>query len=355
MSLTGRVKPLEDKPRGRCRLWELVANLPREGTRYPTRTKRFRGTYREAEAALRAFLDELEAGQPTSRSTFADYSKAWHERRVRSHAYSQRTMDREAARLVTANRHLGDMKMCEIDQADIERCHALLMDGDSPSGRHLKPWTIASVHSTISKLFADAVKSGDISENPCEGVKLPQRGAHEGRIPTTQEVDAMLRSLDMTDARHRALALCAACGLRRSEAVALEWSDFDGNSVHVKRSLDDDGRSKPTKTGETRDVPVPAFLADSLESVRRDGPIAPMMPAVLSRWWRRNRHRWDMDGVRLHDLRHAYATRLAEAGVHPRVMMQLGGWASVNVCMRIYTHVHDVTLGDAVARAFDSV
>ena len=353
--LTGHVRQKEKKPRAKCRVWDLVVNLPCEDGKYPKRVRRFEGAYREAQAALQDLIAEVEGTSAGGMSTFSAYAREWHGRRVASMAYAQRTMDRELHRIKTAEMHLGSHEMRSVTRSDIEGLYASLMSGDSPSGKRLRPWTISSIHTTLSKLFSDAVSDGDIPSNPCDGVRLPQRSAADGRVPTTQEVDSMLAQLDMSDARHRALALCAGCGLRRSEAVAVEWVDLADGVLHVWRSLDDSGVPKPTKTGEERDVPVPSAIREALEQHRRVGQICAMTPPALSRWWRRNRHRWGMDGVRLHDLRHAYATRLAEAGVHPRVMMQLGGWASVNVCMKIYTHVHDVALGDAVARAFDSV
>ena len=99
-------------------------------------------------------------------------------------------------------------------------------------------------------------------------------------------------------------------------------------------------------------MPMPAVVAAGLESVRGAGKVVDMLPHSLSTWWRRNRASLGCEGYRFHDLRHSYATRLAESGVHVRVAMELCGWASVDVAMRVYTHVADAARTDAVARAF---
>lgn len=353
MKLTGHLVPREDKPRSKCRIWELVVNMPKRGKRYPRRTRRFHGTYREAQSALRDFIKELEGGNTVDGSIlFSEYAESWHKRRAESGMYSQRTIDREPYRLKSATMHLGDMRMRDITTADIEDCYSKLIAGDSPSGKKLQPWTISSIHNTLSKLFADAVRDNVVASKPTDGAKRPTIVQKERNVPTADLVDSMLDCMDFDDPRHMAIMLCARFGLRRSEAVMLDWSDWDGQRLHITKSAQDDGKPKPTKTVKIREVPAPESAKVELDARKSEGPICPMKPAVLSRWWRRNRGRWGMDGVRLHDLRHAYATRLAEAGVHPRVMMQLGGWDTIDVCMEIYTHVHSETLDDAVNAAF---
>ena len=43
--------------------------------------------------------------------------------------------------------------------------------------------------------------------------------------------------------------------------------------------------------------------------------------------------------VRLHDLRHAFATRLLEANVHPKIVSEALGHASVGITLDTYSHV----------------
>jgi integrase len=61
--------------------------------------------------------------------------------------------------------------------------------------------------------------------------------------------------------------------------------------------------------------------------------------------------------VRLHDLRHAYATRLLEAGVHPKVVSEALGHASVSITLDTYSHVlpsMSKTAADAIEAVFGS-
>ncbi len=44
-------------------------------------------------------------------------------------------------------------------------------------------------------------------------------------------------------------------------------------------------------------------------------------------------------GVRLHDLRHAFATALLEEGVHPKIVSEALGHASIGITLDTYSHV----------------
>ncbi len=57
-----------------------------------------------------------------------------------------------------------------------------------------------------------------------------------------------------------------------------------------------------------------------------------------------------LSGIRLHDLRHGFATALLEAGVHPKVVSEALGHSSVAFTMDTYQHLLP-TMGEQVARA----
>ena len=270
--LTGHVKQREEGPRGKCRLWELVANLPFDGTRYPTRTRRFHGSYREACAALRDFLDELERQGDPTRVTFAEYARDWHRRRVRSGIYADSTMRGEETRIRAALPHLGEMELAAITTRHVEDMYAAL------------PWSpksIEGLHKTLSTMFQDAVRDRVIDSAPTSGAKRPSIPKAERTVPDAASVDAMVDSLDVDDATQRAIALCACCGLRREEAVALMWEDFADGCVTVQRACSLDGTLKPTKSGKPRTVPVPDALMERLPV--GNGRLAPMRPDALTR------------------------------------------------------------------------
>lgn len=342
------------KPRSRCRKWELSVIVRVNGEKKP-KTRAFHGTYSQGQEALAAFVEELRGTPVTSDMPFEEYAEMWHAKRVDSGALAKRTMKSESIKLRNAYMHL-DKAIGSITKVDIENMYAALQRSETLSGRPWAPKTVDHLHRILGHLFRDAMRDGLTASVPTDGVMLPKKEKKRVRLLSNAEMDHMLDLVDYSDGPARAVALCCACGLRRSEACAVRWEDLQDGYIHVDASLEDNGEEKDTKTGKTRSVPVPEHVLAKLEENRGTGQICGgMLPNSLGKWWRAHRGDLGMDCT-LHELRHGYATRLARAGVHPRLMMSLGGWSSISVCMDIYTHVSDDMQRDAVSRAFgDSV
>jgi integrase len=96
-----------------------------------------------------------------------------------------------------------------------------------------------------------------------------------------------------------------------------------------------------------------ATIASPMRSDVHAGSVRRSRPGVYSRRFARLVHRLELDGVRLHDLRHAFGTALLGAGVHPKVASEALGHASVAFTMDTYQHVLP-SLGDQAATAIDA-
>ena len=84
----------------------------------------------------------------------------------------------------------------------------------------------------------------------------------------------------------------------------------------------------------------------------RTGLGTPLEPGNVRRDWVRITKAADLDGLRFHDLRHAHATLMLRAGVHPKVVSERLGHASVNITLDTYSHVLP-GLQEAAAAAID--
>jgi integrase len=153
--------------------------------------------------------------------------------------------------------------------------------------------------------------------------------------------------------------------MRRGEILALKWSDLDeGLTVaHVRRSLETAGGrlvfEGPKTKRSRRAVALPAFLRPYLVRHRAEqearraacpqwvdldlvldrGDGRPRHPDTLSSGWRRLVRQSGLPHVRFHDLRHAHATLMLVGGVHPKVVSERLGHASVGITLDTYSHV----------------
>jgi len=203
-----------------------------------------------------------------------------------------------------------------------------------------------------------------------DDARPPKRTATRRPSPPTAQAFAVLFDSARPDLRI-AIALAAYAGLRRGEILALRWSDVDGNVLHVHRALVDLGagqhQEKLPKWDHVRDVDIDdglaAMLAEHrLELVERalqvgatlaaDGPVladigrdptgrTPRRLGWLTLAWSRHADKMGAPDVRLHDLRHHYATELIDAGVPlPTVQRQLGH-TQLTTTANVYAHAVD--------------
>src|SRR5439155_16528821 len=91
-----------------------------------------------------------------------------------------------------------------------------------------------------------------------------------------------------------------------------------------------------------------------LDLVVDSGEGGPLHPDTLSSRWRKFLAKADLPHVRFHDLRHAHATLMLLQGVHPKVVSERLGHASVGITLDTYSHVLPSMQSDAV-RAFDEL
>jgi integrase len=79
-----------------------------------------------------------------------------------------------------------------------------------------------------------------------------------------------------------------------------------------------------------------------------------MHPDTLSSTWYRKIKRSGLPHVRFHDLRHAHATLLLVKGVHPKIVSERLGHASIGITLDTYSHVLPSMQHEA-AQAFDEL
>lgn len=146
-------------------------------------------------------------------------------------------------------------------------------------------------------------------------------------------------------------ALCLYCGLRKEEALGLQWSDIEKGHLTVRRSMTflsnqqdpiDDLKTKAAH----RVIPIPeklrSILLDTPHLSRYIVPAADggdMTRSAFTRMWTTHVASVVPFSLHPHMLRHTYATTLYRANVDLRTAQKLMGHSSIQVTADIYTHL----------------
>jgi len=190
------------------------------------------------------------------------------------------------------------------------------------SVRGLAPSTVKTRFVNVRSVFRAAIRDKMIAADPTTSIRLPRQRKREAsmEIPTPAQVRAII---DAADERFVAfIAVCAFAGLRLGEAAALKFDDVDflRRQLCVRRQVQRAGADKVEirlpKYGSERDVPLPDQLL-----------------AVLSR------HVELQEGVRLHDLRHFYASGLIAAGCDVVTVQRALGNSKASTTLETYSHL----------------
>lgn len=247
---------------------------------------------------------------------------------------------------------------------DAYNVHILSAIGNMPL-RTVKPVHIRDVMSSIAdkseslqhkvlitmrQIFQTARQNGLIVKDPTEGVKItPHAKPDKVKHLTKDQVRTLLEAV--TDDKAMAfVGLCLYCGLRREEAMGLQWGDIKGSSLTVNRALafvknrPDPSQELKTKAAH-RTIPIPEPLMDILSNTPKTGLYVitkadggPMTQMAFRRLWEKVTSVIDFS-LHPHMLRHTYATNLYYAGVDLRTAQYLLGHSSIQMTAQVYTHL----------------
>lgn len=368
---TGGITRLEQLPKAKCRRWRL--NVVRDGKRLQ---RRFCGTYAQAERALAEWEYELEAPEPCEDITFREYAERWHARRAASGEFAAQTMAGEVHNVRRLCHAFGDMPLRSIGREEVQDGMASLRDGDNPTGRPLSGTTMNKTFAVLRHIMSEAVLSDLVPKNPTDGLKRPRRDTPEKRAMGMDEVRRFLGLLELRplDGRTVSLRLMVLAGLRRSEAVGVEWRDVQGGMVRVRRSVSElDGMVKePKSAAGVRSVPMLPQLAAALDAwrVEQAAQLAalgleqtPLTPVATSstgtrlsaqnlwRWWDSAKLELGADCT-LHELRHTFLTMLANSGASAQALKSVAGWSSIEMA-NVYVHDDEAANRQAVGALAD--
>lgn len=174
-------------------------------------------------------------------------------------------------------------------------------------------------------------------------VTLPSRKKRRRISPSDSLVRELFEAAD--DTLKKCIALAAFGSLRCGEICALKHEDLQGNilSVHADIVMDEHNqwiyKDFPKTSESIRDVLLPDKVVQLLGDGVDDEYIIGLMPGRVSDRFAKLKKRLGYD-VRLHDMRHYYASIGAVLGVPDIYLSQFGGWRPDSPVMKnVYQNV----------------
>jgi integrase len=323
-------------------------------------------TRRDAERGLTEILGRLEQGsyaQPSSK-TVADFLAEWLETikgQVRPTTLSSYRM--------LVDKHIspriGSTPLQKLNAPQLNAMYADMLKSGRRNGKGgLSVRTVRYAHTVVRKALSDAVGWNLITRNVADAAQPPKKQKTTKETWGAEQLRTFLTQV-REDRLFAAWQLAALTGMRRGEVLGLSWADIDldASRLAVRRSLissDYEIKVSEPKTEKGRRVVAldPAMVAalrdhqgrqlleraamggdwdNELDLVftREDG--SPIHPQVFSEMFERHVTASKLPKLSLHGLRHTHATIALRAGVHPKVVSERLGHASVAFTLDVYT------------------
>lgn len=256
-----------------------------------------------------------------------------------------------AMKLATSSTGFTDLPLRSIRRSHVEawvkHMHA--------SG--LAPGTIKTRVNNVRAVFKAAHRDRIIGSDPTQGVVLPRlrRSEHSMRIPSPEDVGTLLRAADPWFRPF--IALCAFAGLRLGEAAGLQIGDvnFLGRQLTVTRQVQRAGGTRvevrPPKYGSERVVFIPRGLVTMLSAHVERHPVGPagwlftgptgepLHQNSVAYRWRETLRDAGLADIRLHDLRHYYASGLIAEGCDVVTVQRALGHSKPTTTLNTYAHL----------------
>jgi integrase len=182
---------------------------------------------------------------------------------------------------------------------------APLDDGRRDGRGGLAPKSVRNIHGVLHAALRDAVRWGYLPRNVAVVADLPKGITLETHVWSPSSSGVSL-SMSGTTPLYAAWPLFTTTGMRCGEVAGLRWPD--GRSIHPER---------------------------------------------FSRWFEQHARDAGLPKIRLHDVRHSYASAALAAGVPAKVVSERLGHANIAITMDTYSHVLpglDAQAADTVAR-----
>jgi integrase len=240
---------------------------------------------------------------------------------------------------------IGRMKVAEVAWADIDALHRKI----TKAGRATQANRVVAV---ASKMFSLAIRWKVRADNPAKGIERNSEQPRK-RYPTSAELKRLTEALDdhIDEQSADIFRLCLLTGCRVGEAMSARWDQIDLTAGTWTKP------GSTTKQKTTHVVPLSAPTKQLLTALHKRTNSEWVFPAdsaqghrvAIQKSWLVLCKTAKISGLRVHDLRHGFASALVNIGASLPLVASLLGHANVQTSAR-YSHLYDDPQRAAVER-----
>lgn len=268
---------------------------------------------------------------------------------------------------------IGKIKLLELKRSDVQKMI-------NKKDKMLSPRTLRLMIIVLSSALKMAVKDEVIDKNAASLVSLPKSTKKEKTWIGIEEIKKILEVDTTKDTIATAIKVSLLTGLRRGEVLALKWSDIDfkNSTLRIERAIIKKAKGTEITTPKTdesnRTVPLPDIVIEILnnhrnfqkEQIKEAGVLYKkkgyifaggvgqlLYPDSTRKGLKRILAATGLPDMRVHDLRHSYASTLFEHGIEPKTIQKLLGHSEIGVTLNTYVHLKDKTKKEAVQKIDD--
>ncbi len=357
------------------RIFVEAGRDPKTGRRKQI-TKTVHGNKADAQRVMRQMILSVETGgfiRPKEKMTTGEWLKEWLGSYVSTNCSPRTLASYEMLVRCHITPELGMVPLAQLEARHLQAFYSRKLAEGRIGAR-----TIRYCHSLLSEALGYGIKMGMVGRNVALSTDPPRAEHKTMTTLAAEDVPLFLETASKTP-HYTLYYTLLYTGMRRGEALALKWKNVDLDVaclsiLETGYKLNGQYIIKEPKTPSSRrQIALTASLASLLRDHRakqnadallmgrpltRDDFVfgyadgKPLDPSTVSHYFHKILKTAGLPQVRLHDLRHTHASLMLKAGVHPKIVGERLGHASVRITLDTYSHVLP-GLQEAAAQRFE--
>lgn len=260
--------------------------------------------------------------------------------------------------------YLGNIELQKLQPAHIQQYYKYLLEE-----KGLSPNTVHKHHANIRKALDYGLKQQFVYRNVADAVSLPRKEKFEGQSYTREQLNTLLEKVRDTKIE-LPIFLAGYLGLRREEIVGMKWKciDLEQRVIYINEVRVSAGKKVITKTPKTDKSQRSLYITDELYKILIKNKVLqdeykemlgneyvntgylyahnngkPYKVNYITDQFKGFLEKHGLPRIRLHDLRHTFASILYDEGVDLKAISEALGHSDLGTTNKIYTHRFDKT------------